>query len=995
MKPISFFLRGLATVTAALLLPLSPCSAFTDADADRMFDAYNTAFYQSQTNNRAYYKETNKQPPEDPGHAWFWGQANMMEMVADAYERAPNQDKRNRLAALCRGFTSYHGNDWAWNEYNDDIIWACIVFAKTYRATNDVTYLNRATANFDVVWNRAWATSLGGGLYWKVGGTGRNACVNAPAAIAACLLYDITGNTAYLDKARSIITWMDANLVVTGSGAIDDHITPDGSRVGWRFTYNQGTYVGACSALYRITGEIGYLQNAIKATRYTRDGMCNAAGIFPNHGTSGDGGGFNGIGIRWITRMVRDQGLWDEFYPWLKANAEAAWTMRRTADDLSWANWRAATPAPPEVLFGFGCYGSVVALQVVPPTDPSDITGVPGSSGAAIYQAESATLQGGVVTSAEQPGFRGTGYADYVAGTGESITFTVNATEAGPRWISFRYGNGGTANRPVRLRVNGAFIQDLPFAPTGGWTTWFHTPGVLASLNAGSNTIQLSPNQSSAPNVDLLYLCSAPAAPPAGATVLFDGTASSLTANWKRDENAAAPSWGVSAGAMSVAQAPVRNDISTVNGYRDFKLHLEWLAPPGGLGQEAANSGVKLQGRYEVQILNTPRGQTNWPYTAGAIQGRRAPDANASLGAGHWQSYDIEFTAARWNGATKITDARMTLYWNGVLVHDNFALPGPTEGSPAEASGWHPILLQAATSTASGPVRFRNVWVIPKTDQMLEAESAALAGPVVASGNAGFTGTGFADYGLTAGETITWTVEAEKNASQWLTFRYANGGTSARPLNLVVNGTPIQQLAFGPSGGWTTWVSTPGVAVPLNAGSNTIRLVSTITNGPNVDHLYIDSKLPGPSSPAEFWTEWTTLRGLAGPENDARRDSDDDGLSNLWEYVTGGDPVVPDPIAGDGLSRAPQMTLVETGGHRYADFSVLRRTDFAARGITISAEISSPLDSTPWIASAASLSGTPLAVGDGTHERVTVRVDLGPDTEPRAFVRLKAEIAAP
>ncbi|RYD31189.1 MAG: hypothetical protein EOP85_23020, partial [Verrucomicrobiaceae bacterium] len=343
-----------------------------------------------------------------------------------------NQDKRDRLTALCNGFTNYHGTNWAWNEYNDDIIWACILFAKAHQITNNSSFLTRATTNFDVVWNRAWAADKGGGLYWKGTSGGRNACVNAPAAIAACLLYDITGNTAYLDKARSIITWMNSNLVVTASGAIDDHITTDGTRVGWRFTYNQGTYVGACSALYRITGEIAYLENAIKSTRYTRDSMCNAAGIFPNHGTSGDGGGFNGIGIRWITRMVRDQGLWDEFYPWLKANADAAWDMRRQSDNLSWANWRAATPAQPTVLYSFGCYGSVVALQVVPPSDPSDITGIAGPSVSSVHQAESASLQGGVVSSTEHSGFRGTGYADYNAGVGETVTWTVNAAAAGP-----------------------------------------------------------------------------------------------------------------------------------------------------------------------------------------------------------------------------------------------------------------------------------------------------------------------------------------------------------------------------------------------------------------------------------------------------------------------------------------------------------------------------------------------------------------------------------
>jgi predicted alpha-1,6-mannanase (GH76 family) len=1194
--PRSFILACFALAASMLLFPASLRAAYSEADADLIFDAYNQAFYQSQSNGRAYYRENT-----DGGRAWFWGQANMMEMVADANDRAPAQDKRDRLAALCRGFMDYHGTNWSWNEYNDDIIWACIVFAKTYLATNDTQFLNRATANFDVVWNRAWATSEGGGLYWKGTSGGRNACVNAPAAIVACLLYDITGNTTYLDKARSIITWMNANLVVS-TGAIDDHILSDGTRVGWRFTYNQGTYVGACSALYRVTGEISYLENAIKATRYTRDSMCNTAGIFPNHGTSGDGGGFNGIGIRWITRMVRDQGLWDEFYPWLKANANAAWTNRRLADNLSWANWRAATPVPPEVLYSFGCYGSVVALQVVPAVDPSNIHGLAGPSAFAIHEAENAVLQGGVVTASAVSGFRGTGYADYIASLGETITFTVNAANAGPHWISFRYGNGGTANRPVRLRVNGAMIQDLPFAPTGGWTSWFYSPGVLVTLNAGSNTIQLSPNQNSAPNIDLLYLSAAPASPPPGASVLFDGTASSLAANWKRDENGGAPTWTVNAGALGVVQSPAGNDISTVAGFRDFKIHLEWLAPPGGLGQEAANSGVKLQGCYEIQILNTPRSQTPWPHVAGAIYQQKEPDTNASLGAGHWQSYDIDFTAARWNGNVKISDARVTVHWNGVLVHDNVAISGPTGSSPAESPGWHPILLQAQSSAASGPVQFRNVWVLPKTNDIHEAEHAILAGPTTGTGNAGYSGTGFADYGSTTGETITWTVDAEKAGNHWISFRYANGTTSNRPLNLRANNTLIQQIPFGASGGWTSWIFSGGIAVPLQAGSNTIQLVSTINNGPNVDYLYVsdspkpapsgalvlfdgtqasllenwkrdhdggapnwtvaqgtlgvvnspagndistlhgfknfhlhlewlsppggtgqeagnsgviiqrgyeiqilntppgqppsadgagaiyqqkapdfnasagaglwqtcdiqftaarwtgdvktsparvnvywnnvlvhddvvipqptdasspvefpgfhplllqasnsnasgpvqfrniwvvgESAPPGPVTPQDFWSEWLDFAGLDGGDRDPSQDTDRDGLTNLWEYVSGGNPNAPDPTGPGGERREPQMALAEDGEGRFAEFTLLRRSDYQARGLAISAETCTTLAPDQWFPRTVTLSGLPEPVGDGTLERVKIRVDLPLSGQPRMFFRLRADLAA-
>ncbi|MES2476705.1 MAG: glycoside hydrolase family 76 protein [Verrucomicrobiota bacterium] len=982
----AFPFRWLALAAALLLhLPLAR-AAFTDADADRIYDAFNQTFYQSQSGGRAYYSENT-----DGGRAWFWGQANMIEMVADSNDRAPTQNKRDQLAALCRGFTDYHGTNWAWNEYNDDIIWACIVFTKAYLATNDPQFLSRATANFDVVWNRAWATNAGGGLYWKGTSGGRNACVNAPAAIAATLLYDITGNTTYLDKARSIITWMDANLVVS-TGAIDDHITTEGTRVGWRFTYNQGTYVGACSALYRLTGEISYLENAIMAARYTRDSMCNTAGIFPNHGTSGDGGGFNGIGIRWIARMVKDQGLWDEFFPWLKANADAAWNNRRPVEDLSWANWRATTPAAPEVLYSFGCYGSVVALQVVPSVDPSFAAELAGPFPSATYEAESAVFAGGALVSVEHSGFRGTGYADYGTGTAETITWTVNAATAGSHWISFRYANGGTTNRPLRLRINGAVVQDIPFQATGGWKTWIHSGGISVPLAAGPNTIQLVTTMTNRPNIDLLYVAARPAPAPPGAIMLFDGTAPSLATNWKRDEDAGPPNWSVSAGAMAVTQAPARNDISTVAGFRDFQLHLEWLAPPGGLGQEAANSGVKLQGRYEIQILNTPRGQTPWPDSAAAIYREKAPSTNASLGAGHWQSYDIDFTAARWNGSVKLSDARVTVSWNGVLVHDNVTISSSTAASPAESAGWHPILLQAATSTASGPVSFRNIWVLPKTSEILEAELATRVGPTVGTGNPGYSGTGFADYGTAIGESITWTVEAEKAAHHSISFRYANGVTSDRPLNLFVNGSLIQPLPFGSSGGWTDWILTNGINVPLQPGSNTIQLTSTLNNGPNVDYLHV-GLLTAPTTPVEFWNEWLDQANLTGGERDPSQDTDGDGQTHLWEYATGGNPQIPDLTNALGDHRVPRMALVDDGGTRFAEFTFIRRTDHQARGLVFSAESTTTLGPTPWTAHAVTLAGSPVPVGDGTHERVTLRINLPLDAEPRMFFRMRVNLA--
>jgi hypothetical protein len=125
-----------------------------------------------------------------------------------------------------------------------------------------------------------------------------------------------------------------------------------------------------------------------------------------------------------------------------------------------------------------------------------------------------------------------------------------------------------------------------------------------------------------------------------------------------------------------------------------------------------------------------------------------------------------------------------------------------------------------------------------------EAETALLEGGVVASAsNGGYTGSGYADYpGATGtGVRIVWTVNSASAGNRELSFRYANGGATARPLHLVVNGgTPIL-LNFDPTGAWNTWELQQASAVPLNAGNNTIELrASAGAGGPNVDRLDVN-----------------------------------------------------------------------------------------------------------------------------------------------------------
>jgi hypothetical protein len=122
-----------------------------------------------------------------------------------------------------------------------------------------------------------------------------------------------------------------------------------------------------------------------------------------------------------------------------------------------------------------------------------------------------------------------------------------------------------------------------------------------------------------------------------------------------------------------------------------------------------------------------------------------------------------------------------------------------------------------------------------------QAETASMEGGVVASSsNGGYTGSGYADYpGETgSGVRIVWTVNSETAGTRELSFRYANGGASARPLHLVVNGgTPIL-LNFGPTGGWSVWALETATAIPFNAGDNIIELRATAgSQGANLDRM--------------------------------------------------------------------------------------------------------------------------------------------------------------
>lgn len=352
-NPVLRFIGAILTI----VFLASSASAFTTNDADVAFNAFTKAYYVV-SDGQGYYKDDS-----NGSRSAFWTQAEEIEMIIDAYERTGNPEWKKMINESIDGFIAYNGSDWQWNIYNDDIMWMVIACARAYTVTGDTNFRDRAKINFDLTYARAWDDALGGGLWWTTDKHEKNACVNGPAAIAACLLCQIYGDTNYLNKAQALYTWERNTLFDFDSGAVLDHIGADGAITAWLFTYNQGTFIGAANYLKTLTGASSYLDDAQKAASFTMKRMC-AGGILPEYTAAGDSAGFTSIFARWMMCCIRDNDLWDTYYGWMLANADAAWNVRR-ADNLSWCKWRTSTPSG--VLPSWSCSGSVVMLQVVPP----------------------------------------------------------------------------------------------------------------------------------------------------------------------------------------------------------------------------------------------------------------------------------------------------------------------------------------------------------------------------------------------------------------------------------------------------------------------------------------------------------------------------------------------------------------------------------------------------------------------------------------------------
>jgi hypothetical protein len=188
---------------------------------------------------------------------------------------------------------------------------------------------------------------------------------------------------------------------------------------------------------------------------------------------------------------------------------------------------------------------------------------------------------------------------------------------------------------------------------------------------------------------------------PSDAIVLFDG----------KDLSQWNGKWKVENGYIEVV--PRSGDLVTKQKFGDVQLHIEWASPSQvkGNSQGRGNSGVFLQSRYEIQVLDSFENPTYADGQAGAIYGQWPPLANPARHPGEWNVYDVVFEAPKFDGEKLLKPACITLFFNGVLAQNHRDVMSPTQHRQLAKYEPQPAEDSLKLQDHGNPVRYRNIWI--------------------------------------------------------------------------------------------------------------------------------------------------------------------------------------------------------------------------------------------------------------------------------------------
>jgi predicted alpha-1,6-mannanase (GH76 family) len=288
----------------------------------------------------------------------YWPQAHALDVLTDAFLRTGNGSYRGYMNSWFAGVPQRNGGTFS-NEFYDDMEWNALALLRAYAATDDARFKTAAEG----LWTElkgGWNETMGGGISWrKAMPYYKNTPANAPAVILAARSYKLSANPADLDWSKKIFTWLRDSLYNAQTGWVYDGINSNNDGVKnttWKFTYNQGTFIGAALELYQITNESRYLNDAVQAADFalTDPGITNLSDNLLRDEGGGDGGLFKGVFVRYFTQLVLTPGLpaaaKTRYVAFLKNNAEMLWYNGTDKRNVLFSTyWKNKPTAPTEL----------------------------------------------------------------------------------------------------------------------------------------------------------------------------------------------------------------------------------------------------------------------------------------------------------------------------------------------------------------------------------------------------------------------------------------------------------------------------------------------------------------------------------------------------------------------------------------------------------------------------------------------------------------------
>jgi len=239
----------------------------------------------------------------------YWWLAHAMDVRIDAHRRTSDPARLDQAAGILAGIRRRNGGA-LFNDYFDDMLWLALATLRLAEATGSAGLRRDAVVLWQHVLDHGWNEHEGGGIAWRVQQPYyKNTPANAPFVILSARLHRVTGEDRYLEWGVRVMDWLEGALV-RPDGFVEDGVNRQQDHaidVDWRFTYNQGLYVGACVELAQRLGRDDYLDRA-ERTATTAIAELSSGGVFAREGDGGDEGLFKGVYYRYAHLLleVRD-----------------------------------------------------------------------------------------------------------------------------------------------------------------------------------------------------------------------------------------------------------------------------------------------------------------------------------------------------------------------------------------------------------------------------------------------------------------------------------------------------------------------------------------------------------------------------------------------------------------------------------------------------------------------------------------------------------------